>query len=218
MAMVTNLSAANSIVSVWMHEIRDAAKQTDRMRFRRNMERIGEVAAYEISKHLPYLCVDVTTPLANTTCQVLEREPVIATIFRAGLPLYQGVLNFFDHADSAFIGSYRKHAKDGTFEVAQQYMASPALAGRPLIIADPMLATGASMVQAITSLMEYDQPTQLHIVAVIASTEGIATVEQRFPDAYIWVGAIDNELTNRKYILPGLGDAGDLAFGEKRQF
>ena len=216
--MVTNFTTSNSIVSEWMREIRDVGMQTDRMRFRRNMERIGEVAAYEISKYLSYEVVPVTTPLATTTCAVLAGQPVIATIFRAGMPLYQGILNFFDQADSAFIGAYRKHAKDGSFEIAQQYVASPALAGRPLIVADPMLATGASMALAIESLLEYDQPSQMHIVAVIASKEGVDLMQQRFPGAHIWVGAIDNELTNSKYILPGLGDAGDLAFGEKRQF
>ena len=216
--MVTNFSTSNSILSGWLREIRDVTMQADRMRFRRNMERIGEVAAYEISKHLAYEVVPVTTPMATTSCAVLAVQPVIATIFRAGMPLYQGLLNFFDHADSAFIGAYRKHAVDGSFQIAQQYLACPPLAGRPLIVADPMLATGASMALAISSLLEFDKPSQMHIVSVIASREGIDFMQRSFPEAHIWVGAIDHELNNSKFILPGLGDAGDLAFGEKRQF
>jgi uracil phosphoribosyltransferase len=216
--MVTNLTASNSVVSEWIREIRDVNIQSDRMRFRKNIERIGEAAAYEVSKVLPYKEVSVQTPLASTTCRVLDQQPVVGTIFRAGMMLYHGILNFFDHADSAFIGAYRKHAPDGSFLIAQQYIASPPLAGRPLILADPMLATGASVVEALKALLEYDQPSQLHVVCVIAAAPGIAFVQEHYPHAYIWAGAIDNELTAHKYILPGLGDAGDLAFGEKRQY
>ena len=216
--MLTNFCETNTIVSQWVQEIRDSGKQTDRMRFRRNMERIGEVIAYEISKMLPYKQATVQTLMGACNCSVLESQPVLATILRAGLPLYQGLLNFFDEADSAFIGAYRKHNMDDSFEIHQQYMTSPPLDGRALIIADPMLATGASLVLAITTLLEHDKPVQIHIVTAIACTEGINHVQRHFPEAHIWTGAIDDELTALGYIVPGLGDAGDLAFGKKRQF
>jgi uracil phosphoribosyltransferase len=175
------------------------------------------VAAYEISKMLPYAASEICTPNASIECKALQAQPVLATILRAGLPLYQGLLNFFDQADSAFIGAYRKHNTDNSFEIAQGYMACPALAGRPLIMADPMLATGASIIRALTSILEYDTPTQLHIVSVVAAPEGIEALLQSFPEAHMWVGAIDTGLDERKYIVPGLGDAGDLCYGEKRQ-
>ncbi|MES2702780.1 MAG: uracil phosphoribosyltransferase [Bacteroidota bacterium] len=215
--MVTNLSASNSLVSGWVRELRDVQLQKDRMRFRRNMERIGEIAAYEISKVLAYKEITIETPLAETTCAVLAIQPVLVTILRAGMPLYQGLLSYFDHADSAFAGSYRKHSADGSFEISNLYMTSPPLDGRPLIIADPMLATGASMVATLTSLLEYDHPSEIHLVCAIAAKEGIELVLKHFPSVNIWTAAIDKDLTDKAYILPGLGDAGDLAFGEKRQ-
>jgi len=215
--MVTNLSHGNSLLSEWMSELRDVNIQADRMRFRRNLERIGQVAAYEISKKLPYKTVETTTPMGIANCQVLETQPVLATILRAGLPLYDGLLQFFDRADSAFIGAYRKHFADDSFEIDQTYITSPELEGRPLIIADPMLATGASLVLALESLFDYDQPSETHVVCAIACTVGIEAVKRRFPGVHIWVGAIDDELTGKGYIVPGLGDAGDLAFGKKRQ-
>ncbi len=215
--MVTDLSAQSSLVSVWMRELRDVQIQKDRARFRRNIERIGQVAAYEISRELTYQDEEIQTPLAPAMTRTLASQPVLATILRAGLPLYQGLLSYFDDADSAFIGAYRRHAADGSFDVAQGYMASPAIAGRTLIVADPMLATGASMVQALETLMEFDKPAQMHVVSVVASPEGIATLERHFPNAHIWTAAIDSGLNAEKYILPGLGDAGDLSFGEKRQ-
>jgi uracil phosphoribosyltransferase len=215
--MITNLSRSNSLVGCWVRELRDVGIQGDRMRFRRNLERIGEAAAYEISKLLPYKQVAVQTPLGMCDCMELDRQPVLATILRAGLPLHQGVLNYFDGADCAFIGAYRKHAADGSFEICQQYVANPALEGRPLIMADPMVATGASLVLALETLLENDRPSQVHVVAAIGCAEGVAAVQQRFPEAHIWLGAIDERLTDEQYIYPGLGDAGDLAFGEKRQ-
>lgn len=215
--MIINLSEQNSLVSLWMRELRDERLQKDRMRFRRNVERIGQVAAYEISKHLPYKHIEINTPLAPTQSRMLHVQPVIATILRAGLPLYQGLLSYFDEADSAFIGAYRKHNADNSFVIDQGYMASPALSERPLILADPMLATGASMVQGLQTLTEHDKPSQLHIVCIVAAPEGIITIESNFPNAYLWVGAIDERLNDDKYIVPGLGDAGDLCFGEKRQ-
>ncbi len=215
--MVTNLSEKCSLVSVWMHQLRDTKIQSDRVHFRRNIERIGQVAAYEISKELSYDDVQVQTPLATATCKSLHVQPVLATILRAGLPLYQGLLSYFDAADSAFIGAYRKHTSSVDFEIAQGYMASPALSGRPLILADPMLATGASMIKALSSLIENDKPAKLHIVCVVASPEGIKAIQDAFPEAHIWAAAIDTSLNAEKYIVPGLGDAGDLCYGEKRQ-
>ena len=215
--MVTNLSASHSLVSCWLSEIRDVDIQGDRMRFRRNLERLGEVAAYEISKVLPHKTVQTQTPMGFASCSVLDGQPVIATIMRAGLPLYQGMLNYFDGADSAFIGAYRKHNNDDSFEIDQTYVTSPELEGRVLIVADPMLATGASLVLALSGLMDFDRPSQVHIVCAIACTVGIEAVKRHYPEAHIWVGAIDEELTAKGYIVPGLGDAGDLSFGRKRQ-
>jgi len=216
--MVTNLSDQNSLVSVWMSEIRDKDVQADRMRFRKNIERIGSVAAYEISKTLTYRSATIQTPLGETDCGILNQQPVVATIMRAGLPLFNGILEFFDKADTAFIGAYRKHNIDDTFEIEQQYITSHELEGRVLIVADPMLATGASLNLALNALIDYDKPVQVHIVTVIASTVGIELLKRHFPDVHIWTGAIDDELTAKGYIVPGLGDAGDLCFGKKRQF
>jgi len=215
--MVTNLSSNHTLLSEWVREIRDLSVQDDRMRFRRNMERIGEVAAYEISKMLPYREVTVQTALGEATCATLEQQPVLATILRAGVPLHQGLLNYFDKGDNAFIAAYRKHHRDGTFEIEQHYVTSPSVEGRPLIIADPMLATGSSLVLALRALTESETPSQIHIVCAIACTVGIEYVERRFPQAHLWCAAIDDELTARGYIVPGLGDAGDLAYGTKRQ-
>lgn len=215
--MITNFSEKNSIVSEWMSEIRDTTIQADRMRFRKNIERYGEVAAYEISRVLKYDIKDVQTPLGTSSCAVLNSQPVIATILRAGMPLFNGLLNFFDKADTAFIGAYRKHHIDESFEIDQQYLVSPEIEGRVLIIADPMLATGASLKLAIANLIAADKPSDIHIVTAIASTVGIETLLRHFPYIHIWTGAIDDELTARGYIVPGLGDAGDLSFGKKRQ-
>lgn len=217
--MITNLSTQNSLVSNWMQEIRSIDIQKDKMRFRRNTERIGEIAAYEISKVLSFEELEVTTPLGIKKQQVLAEKPVLATILRAGLPLHQGLLNYFDHADAAFIAAYRKHNKnDGTFEIEQNYVTCPDLEGRTLIIADPMLATGASLLLAIQGLLEFGKPKQMHIVTVISCTEGLETVLRKYPEVHIWAGDIDEELTAKGYIVPGLGDAGDLAFGSKLQF
>lgn len=215
--MVTNLSASNTLLSEWVRELRDTSVQQDRLRFRRNMERIGEVAAYEISKVLPYKDVVIQTPLGEAGCVELEQQPVLATILRAGLPLHQGLLNYFDRGDNAFVAAYRKHHRDGSFEIEQHYVTSPSLEGRPLILADPMLATGSSLVLALQTLTENETPSQIHVVSAIACTVGIETLERRFPSAHIWAAAIDDELTARGYIVPGLGDAGDLSFGVKQQ-
>jgi len=215
--MVTNLSSKNTLLSEWVREIRDLSIQNDRMRFRRNMERIGEVAAYEISKLLPFQEVTVQTSLGEATCVSLEQQPVLATILRAGVPLHQGLLNYFDKGDNAFIAAYRKHHRDGTFEIEQHYVTCPTIEGRPLIIADPMLATGSSLVLALRTLTEHETPSQIHVVCAIACTVGIEYVERRFPQAHLWCAAVDEELTARGYIVPGLGDAGDLAYGNKQQ-
>jgi uracil phosphoribosyltransferase len=215
--MLTNLSADDSLLACWMRELRDAGIQGDRMRFRRNLERIGEAAALEISRTLPYVDVTVQTPLGECAGRELEAQPVLATILRAGVPLHQGLLNYFDHADSAFIASYRKHGRDGHFTIESHYITAPDVAGRPLIVADPMLATGASLALALDMLKEGGAPSVIHVVTAIAATEGIEYLERRHPDVWIWAGAVDEELTARAYIVPGLGDAGDLAFGPKIQ-
>lgn len=215
--MIHNLSAQNSLLSVWMREIRDVNIQNDRMRFRRNLERIGEVAAYEISKTFDYFPALITTPLGETNCQLPVAHPVLATILRAGLPLQQGLLHYFDQADCAFVAAYRKHHKDGSFEIAQHYLTCPRLDDRPLIVADPMLATGASLILSVEALLHYGLPSSLHIVTAVACTVGLEQLRRRFPQAQIWCGDIDDELTAKAYIVPGLGDAGDLAFGSKKQ-
>ena len=215
--MIVNLSQQHSLVSNWISELRDVTIQSDRMRFRRNLERIGEVAAYEISKVLAFKEVEVETPLGTATSKLLEHQPVIATILRAGLPLHQGVLNYFDKADNAFISAYRKHNKDGTFEISLDYISCPEIEDRVLIISDPMLATGASLVKTIHFLKAEGRPKEIHIVAAIACTVGIEYVKREDPSVTIWCGDIDDELTAKGYIVPGLGDAGDLAFGVKIQ-
>lgn len=216
--MIYNLSDQQSLVTQWISEIRDVEMQGDRLRFRRNMERLGEVAAYEISKQLPYVEKKIITPLGESVMQVIEQHPVIATILRAGVPMHNGLLHYFDKADSAFIAAYRKHHRDGSFEIEQNYITCPNLEGRSLIVADPMLATGASLLLALEALLNYGVPSQIHIVSAIACVEGIENVQRKFPDVAIWAGAIDEELTAKGYIVPGLGDAGDLSFGSKEQF
>ena len=216
--MVVNLSENHSLVSNWVSELRDVDVQVDRMRFRRNLERIGEVIAYEISKTLPHHVVETQTPLGTSDSKLLAEQPVLATILRAGLPLHQGLLNYFDKADNAFISAYRKHDNEGGFEISVEYMSSPELEGRILIISDPMLATGASLVKTINYLKEEGNTKQIIVVAAIACTEGIEYLRRELPEVTIWCAAIDEELTAKGYIVPGLGDAGDLAFGPKTQY
>lgn len=215
--MVINLSEQHSLVSNWVSELRDVDIQNDRMRFRRNLERIGEVAAYEISKVLPFVEKEVQTPLGIANSKLLASQPVLATILRAGLPLHQGMLNYFDKADNAFISAYRKHNKDGSFEISLDYISCPELENRTIIVSDPMLATGSSLVKTIHFLKEEGNPKEIHIVAAIACTVGIEYVKREEPSVTIWCGDIDDELTAKGYIVPGLGDAGDLAFGTKVQ-
>jgi len=216
--MVIDLSKNNSLLNHWVAELRDVDVQNDRMRFRRNLERIGEVAAYELSKTLQFKSVEVTTPLGIAPTQLLTEQPVLATILRAGLPLHQGMLNYFDKADNAFISAYRKHHPDGSFEISLEYLSCPNLNGRVLILCDPMLATGASLVETIQAIQKTYTPAQIHIVVTIASQKGIEHVEKELgADTPIWCAAIDPVLNDKSYIVPGLGDAGDLAFGTKMQ-
>lgn len=215
--MIVNLSQQHSLISNWVSELRDADIQVDRMRFRRNLERIGETIAYEISKIMPFVEKEVQTPLGIATAKVLKEQPVLATILRAGLPLHQGLLNYFDQADNAFITAYRKHEKDGSFIISLDYVSSPELDDRVVIISDPMLATGSSLVKTIHFLKEEGNPREIHIVVAIACTVGIEYVLREEPSVTIWCGDIDDELTAKGYIVPGLGDAGDLAFGTKVQ-
>ena len=215
--MMHILSNEVSLVNSWINELRNVEVQTDRMKFRRNMERIGEIAAFEISKKLDYKEVEITTPLDKIKVKEIAVQPVITTILRAGVPLFQGVLNYFDKADCGFVAAYRKHDMNDYFSIKQDYLTCPNIEGRPLIVADPMLATGASLIEALKDLLTHGKPSQIHIVAAIASRQGAEAIRTAYPEAHIWIGAVDEELTSKGYITPGLGDAGDLSFGEKLQ-
>lgn len=213
--MITVLTQKNSIANQFIAQLRNAVVQQDRMRFRRNLERLGEIFAYEISKTLTYQPEEVETPLGIATCQTLVDQPVLATILRAGLPMHQGLLNIFDEADNCFIAAARHTKKSGEFEIHKSYVNTPNLDEKVVIMADPMLATGQSLVICCKDLLADYNIKELHIVVAIASEEGVRHVRAFLPEAHIWVGEIDNELTSKSYIVPGLGDAGDLAFGGK---
>lgn len=213
--MVINLSKQHSLISNWIGELRSVEIQADRMRFRRNLERIAEVSAYEISQELEWEEVEIQTPLGIAKSKKLKEQPVLATILRAGLPMHYGMLNYFDKADNAFISAYRKHKHDGTFEISLEYMSCPTLEGKTIIISDPMLATGASLVKSIHFMKNDGLPAMIHVVAAIACTSGIEYLKLEHPEVKVWCGEIDDELTAKGYIVPGLGDAGDLAFGCK---
>lgn len=215
--MVHNLALQNSILSQFVAEIRDIQIQKDSLRFRKNLERIGGVFAYEISRTLSYETVSTTTPLGIADTRRLMSQPVVATILRAGLPMHTGILNYFDSAENAFISAYRRHHKDNTFEVKLEYIASPDLNGKTVILCDPMLASGASMVLSYKELLKKGVPAHTHIVAAIASSEGIDYLNKNMPSKNftVWCGAVDEELTAQAFIVPGLGDAGDLAYGSK---
>jgi len=215
--MVHILSEHNSIFNQYIAELRDTSIQTDSMRFRRNLERIGEIMSYEISKTMAYETRQTKTPLGVAETSHLTAQPVIATILRAGLPIHIGVLNYFDQAQNAFISAYRRHHKDNTFDIHVEYVSSPNLDGKTLILCDPMIATGASIVLAYKALMSKGTPKHVHIVSAISSKQGVDYVKAHMPtqDFTIWCGVVDEELTAHSYIVPGLGDAGDLAFGEK---
>lgn len=215
--MIKNLGENNSIFNQFVAELRDVEIQNDRMRFRRNLERIGEIFAYEISKTLEYKSVETTTPLGMIEMQLVKEQPVLATILRAGLPLHQGLLNYFDQADNAFITAYRKYDKTEAFEIRVEYISSPDLNKRVLILTDPMLASGASIVKTVRGILSHGFPQHIHIVAALASVEGLDYIQRNLSlhNLTVWVGGIDDELTAQAYIVPGLGDAGDLAFGKK---
>lgn len=216
--MLHTLSQQNTILSKFIAEIRDKEIQKDSMRFRRNLERIGEITAYEISKTLTYQTKVVETPLGEASMEVISDQIVVATILRAGLPFHQGFLNYFDNAQNAFVSAYRKSTKDGKFKVKVEYISCGDLEGKTLILVDPMLATGSSLVLTYEALCEKGgQPAHTHVAAIIASEQGIDYVQKKMPTATttIWAAAVDEELTSRAYIVPGIGDAGDLAYGDK---
>lgn len=215
--MIFNLSKTANIGNRFLAELRDVNIQKDRMRFRRNMERLGEILAYELSKHLSYEEVAVETPLGTATTALPSDRIVLATILRAGLSLHQGLLNYFDNADNAFISAYRKHHPDGTFEINLEYVSCPDLTDCILILSDPMLATGASVDIALQELRPFGEPKEVHVVTAIASSAGINHIRRLHRNAYLWMGAEDEELTAKSFIVPGLGDAGDLSFGPKVQ-
>jgi len=214
---IINLGKHNSIFNHFIREIRDVDIQKDAMRFRRNIERIGEIFAYEISKKMTYENSNITTPLGISSESLMVEKPVLATILRAGLPLHQGLLNYFDSSENCFISAFRKHKKGGDFEIKIEYMSSPDLEGKTVILCDPMLASGNSMILAMEALLSKGKPKHIHVVVTIASSEGIQYCIENLPfmNCTLWLGAEDNEMTDQSYIVPGLGDAGDLAFGEK---
>lgn len=213
---VINLSENNTIFNSFIRDIRDSKIQVDRLRFRRNLERIGEVMAYEISKQFTYEKVEITTPLGTAEGSIMTEQPVVASILRAGLPMHIGLLNYFDAADNAFISAYRKHSSEENFTVEIEYLSSPSIEDRVLVLGDPMLATGASMVLGYQAMLSKGKPKHIHVASIIASREGVEYVKANMPEnTTIWCGAIDDELTAQSYIVPGLGDAGDLAFGTK---
>lgn len=215
--MVHILSKQNSIFNQYVAELRDITIQKDSMRFRRNLERMGEIMSYEISKTLEYETQETTTPLGIAITSHLTAQPVIATILRAGLPMHLGVLNYFDKAENAFISAYRRHHKDNTFDIHVEYVSSPNIDNKILILCDPMIATGGSIVLAYKAILAKGTPKHVHIISAISSKEGVNFVKANLPtqNCTIWCGAVDEELTAHSYIVPGLGDAGDLAFGEK---
>lgn len=214
--MVHNLSQTNSIFSSFIRELRDQEVQKDPMRFRRNLERVAEVLGYELSKKLSYESNEIVTPLGVAQMQLLKDQPVLATILRAGLGMHQGLLNYFDRAESAFVSAYRKHSTAEDFEIYVEYMAAPKIDNKVLIISDPMLATGSSMHLVYKALLGQGKPKKLIVVAAIASKDALTYLKSHLPDTTeYYVGAIDEELTAQSYIVPGLGDAGDLAYGEK---
>lgn len=214
--MVNILGKEHSILNQFIAELRDAGIQKDRMRFRRNMERIGEIFAYEISKTLLYEERETITPLGIASTPMLKEYPVVVSILRAGLPLHQGILNVFDKSDNGFISAYRKHKKDGSFSISIEYISCPSVEGKVLVLADSMIATGSSILMSYKALMEKGKPLHMHIVAAVASTQGIKYIRKNLPPGVtLWVGAVDDELTAQSYIVPGLGDAGDLAYGTK---
>ena len=217
MPTVINFQDSNSIYNTFLSELRDKNIQSDAMRFRRNLERLGEISALEISRHLHYSSKNIITPLGTSQMNLIDEPLVLATILRAGLPLHQGLLNYFDAAENCFISAYRKHTSEEEFDVEIEYMSSPDLTAKTVLLNDSMLASGRSMVLAYKALLKRGVPKKIHVVGVIASQEGVDFVKNHLPeDTTIWIGAIDKEMTKESYIVPGLGDAGDLAYGTKK--
>lgn len=215
---VINFADSPSIVNRYMMELRDVRIQTDPLRFRTNLDRIGQIMAYEISKRLSYREVTVETPLGKAVCREPDEKVVIATILRAGLPFHHGFLSYFDRAENAFVSAYRKYKEKGdTFDVLVEYLASPSIEGKTLLLVDPMLATGSSMELGYKAMLTKGTPSKIHVASVIASRAGVNYVKEHFPadKTTLWCGAIDEEINSHSYIVPGLGDAGDLAYGEK---
>lgn len=214
---IINFTETNSVVNQYVSEIRDTDIQGDRLRFRRNIERIGEIMAYELSKTLSYSPKEVQTPLGVASIQTPDSQLVISTILRAGLPFHQGFLNVFDHSENAFVSAYRKYKDTLKFDIHIEYIASPRIDGKTLIIVDPMLATGSSMELSYQAMLTKGHPAEIHVVSIIASRQAVEHITNTFPEekTTIWCAAIDPEINEHSYIVPGLGDAGDLAFGEK---
>ena len=214
---IIDFAKYDSLISQYMSQLRDVNVQHDPLRFRRNLERIGEIMAFEISRTLRYRTTQVQTPLAKADCRVIDSPVVLATIFRAGLPFHAGFLNYFDGAENAFVSAYRKYKEKENFDICIEYLASPDLNGKTLIIADPMLATGASMELSYRALLTKGNPSHIHVCSVIASEQAVEFIKKTFPadKTTVWIGAVDPEINAHSYIVPGLGDAGDLAFGEK---
>lgn len=214
---IINFAEHNSLISQYMTEMRDVNIQKDMLRFRRNLERVGEIMAYEISKTLDYRTVETLTPLDVAKTSVIDSQVVLATIFRAGVPFHQGFLNYFDNAQNAFVSAYRKYKEKENFDVCIEYLASPRLDGKTLVLADPMLATGASMELSYRALLTKGNPAQIHVASVIASRQAVDYICEKFPQdrTTVWIGAIDEHINAHSYIVPGLGDAGDLAYGVK---
>lgn len=213
---IHNLDENNSVLNSFISEIRDVNIQKDALRFRRNLERIGEVLSYEMSKTLDYSIQNIETPLGFKNVSISQKNLVLCSVLRAGLPLHQGILNYFDSIENAFISAYRKHTSEEEFDIVVEYLASPSIDQKILILADPMLATGRSLVAVYETLKKLGDIKQIHIMAVVASVEGIELLKQKFPDnTHLWIATIDNKLDKKGYIVPGIGDAGDLAFGSK---
>jgi len=214
--IVNDYSNKNSILNQFISELRNINIQQDRMRFRRNLERVGEILAYELSKNLTYSERTINTPLGRKQMNLVDKEPVLCSILRAGMPMHSGVLNFFDNAENTFISAYRKHSSDEEFEIIVEYVATPNIDGKTLIMVDPMLATGSSMISVYKSLLKFGTPREIHIVSVIGSQQGVEYISKEFPEkTTLWIATVDEKLNDRGYIVPGLGDAGDLAYGEK---
>lgn len=216
--MIHILGKENTILNKFIAQVRDRNIQLDSMRFRRNIERIGEIMSYEISKTLSYKSQLVETPLGEVQMEIVSDKVVVATVLRAGLPLQQGVLNYFDDAECAFVSAYRKNKKDGTFKINVEYVSCGDLEGKVLILVDPMLATGQSLKLVYDTLVAHGgEPLHTHIVSVIASEQGVEYTERHLPSrtTTLWLGAVDAELTSKAYIVPGIGDAGDLCYGKK---